>query len=490
MSAVREVLMPTSRGRGRRAVRRRRERDRDRRRDDRRARARARPAAPARAMLLQQAGLSGHLARRRDGHDRRDDAGRRRSSSSPAPLGPVRRERRRPRDPRAGAPSAATSAPAARRGAARRPAGRAARARRAGALGRRRRRAQRAARALPRRTRRAARCSTVSLRRAGSAARSPCSATRTRTTTRCSPSSARARRGRRRSGSRRPGSRARRRAPARAPRRVADDPAAAGEAALADVDPRTTTRSPRPGTATKTLPVLVRRVLTKLEGVAHEPHRQRRVAHEIESGPLTTLLDVLREELGIIEPEGRLRAGRLRRLHRPRRRRAAPLVPDRRRARSTGAEVTTVEGLGTPEELAPLQQAFTHHYAAQCGFCTSGMLMAGAGLPRRAAAPTTATAIQEALGGHVCRCTGYVEDHRRRRRRRAGRLVRHLTRHRGRQPRDDEPGGAGMKAVGARIPRYDGVAHVTGRTHVRRRRARARDALGEGVPLAARTARR
>jgi carbon-monoxide dehydrogenase small subunit len=73
-----------------------------------------------------------------------------------------------------------------------------------------------------------------------------------------------------------------------------------------------------------------------------------------------------------------------------------------------GAAVTTVEGLGTPEHLSPIQQAFTHHYAAQCGFCTSGMMMAaqayvdGGGTDDR-------EAIQEALGGHVCRCTGYVK---------------------------------------------------------------------------------
>ena len=55
------------------------------------------------------------------------------------------------------------------------------------------------------------------------------------------------------------------------------------------------------------------------------------VAHEVASAPLATLLDVLREELGDHEPEGRLRAGRLRRVHRPRRRRAAAVVPHGRR---------------------------------------------------------------------------------------------------------------------------------------------------------------
>jgi aerobic-type carbon monoxide dehydrogenase small subunit (CoxS/CutS family) len=67
-----------------------------------------------------------------------------------------------------------------------------------------------------------------------------------------------------------------------------------------------------------------------------------------------------------------------------------------------------VEGLGSAESLAPLQEAFTHHYAAQCGFCTTGMIVAahayiehGGGEDREQ--------IQHALGGHVCRCTGYVK---------------------------------------------------------------------------------
>ena len=68
----------------------------------------------------------------------------------------------------------------------------------------------------------------------------------------------------------------------------------------------------------------------------------------------------------------------------------------------------TVEGLGAPESLSPLQQAFTHHYAAQCGFCTSGMMMAAQAYIDRGGSDDPES-IQEALGGHVCRCTGYVK---------------------------------------------------------------------------------
>ena len=58
--------------------------------------------------------------------------------------------------------------------------------------------------------------------------------------------------------------------------------------------------------------------------------------------------------------------------------------------------------------MAPIQQAFTHHYAAQCGFCTSGMMMAAQSYIDRGGTDDH-EAIQEALGGHVCRCTGYVK---------------------------------------------------------------------------------
>ena len=58
--------------------------------------------------------------------------------------------------------------------------------------------------------------------------------------------------------------------------------------------------------------------------------------------------------------------------------------------------------------MSPVQQAFTHHYAAQCGFCTSGMMMAAQAYIDRGGTDDR-EAIQEALGGHVCRCTGYVK---------------------------------------------------------------------------------
>ena len=63
-----------------------------------------------------------------------------------------------------------------------------------------------------------------------------------------------------------------------------------------------------------------------------------------------------------------------------------------------GAEVRTAESLGTPDDLAPMQPAFHDHYAAQCGFCTTGMLMAAQSYLERGGTDDRA-AIQEALRG-------------------------------------------------------------------------------------------
>ncbi len=72
-----------------------------------------------------------------------------------------------------------------------------------------------------------------------------------------------------------------------------------------------------------------------------------------------------------------------------------------------GAEVTTVEALGEPNALSPLQQSFAQHHALQCGFCTPGVLMSMHALLQSTPRPSDA-AIREVLGGHLCRCTGYA----------------------------------------------------------------------------------
>jgi aerobic carbon-monoxide dehydrogenase small subunit len=71
-----------------------------------------------------------------------------------------------------------------------------------------------------------------------------------------------------------------------------------------------------------------------------------------------------------------------------------------------GCEVTTIEGLGTPDHLHPMQEAFWEHHGLQCGYCTPGMIMAGADLLRRNPDPTEGE-VRRALEGNLCRCTGY-----------------------------------------------------------------------------------
>jgi len=71
-----------------------------------------------------------------------------------------------------------------------------------------------------------------------------------------------------------------------------------------------------------------------------------------------------------------------------------------------GAEVLTIEGLAQGTKLHPLQEAFLDHGAYQCGFCTSGMLMASRALLEENPKPTKEQ-IKEGIDGNICRCTGY-----------------------------------------------------------------------------------
>jgi carbon-monoxide dehydrogenase small subunit len=75
-------------------------------------------------------------------------------------------------------------------------------------------------------------------------------------------------------------------------------------------------------------------------------------------------------------------------------------------ARANGIAVTTVEGIAVGGMLHPLQQAFAEGFAAQCGFCTSGMIVAAKALLDRKPDPDRAEVI-EAISGNICRCTGY-----------------------------------------------------------------------------------
>ncbi len=73
---------------------------------------------------------------------------------------------------------------------------------------------------------------------------------------------------------------------------------------------------------------------------------------------------------------------------------------------ANGHEINTIEGLGTMEELHPLQKAFSEKHALQCGYCTPGFLMTLLPFVQQNPHPTDEE-IREAIGGNLCRCTGY-----------------------------------------------------------------------------------
>jgi aerobic-type carbon monoxide dehydrogenase small subunit (CoxS/CutS family) len=131
------------------------------------------------------------------------------------------------------------------------------------------------------------------------------------------------------------------------------------------------------------------------------------VARDVESPPLSPLLHALREELGITSPKAGCQQGGCGACTvlvdgEPRRACLLPL------AAVDGASITTVEGLGTPDKLHAVQTAFHEHYGSQCGFCTPGFLLATHALIERSPGADREQ-IDEALAGHVCRCTGYVK---------------------------------------------------------------------------------
>jgi aerobic-type carbon monoxide dehydrogenase small subunit (CoxS/CutS family) len=131
------------------------------------------------------------------------------------------------------------------------------------------------------------------------------------------------------------------------------------------------------------------------------------VERELPLPPLTTLLHALREELGITSPKAGCQQGGCGACTvlvdgEPRRACLLPL------AAVDGASVTTVEGLGAPGNLSTVQAAYHEQYGAQCGFCTPGFVLATTALLERNPSPSREQILED-LGGHVCRCTGYVK---------------------------------------------------------------------------------
>lgn len=77
-------------------------------------------------------------------------------------------------------------------------------------------------------------------------------------------------------------------------------------------------------------------------------------------------------------------------------------------AKAHGKDIITIEGLGDPENLHPIQQAFIKNAAVQCGFCAPGLQLSAKALLDEIADPSTQE-IREAITGNLCRCTGYVK---------------------------------------------------------------------------------
>ncbi len=71
-----------------------------------------------------------------------------------------------------------------------------------------------------------------------------------------------------------------------------------------------------------------------------------------------------------------------------------------------GAEITTIEGMGTEDNLHPMQEAFWNNHGLQCGYCTPGMIMSASALLARNPNPTE-DEVRHGLEGNLCRCTGY-----------------------------------------------------------------------------------
>jgi xanthine dehydrogenase YagT iron-sulfur-binding subunit len=141
---------------------------------------------------------------------------------------------------------------------------------------------------------------------------------------------------------------------------------------------------------------------------------------ELEVDPRTTLLDALREHLHLTGTKKGCDQGQCG---------ACTVIVDGRRINSCltlavmhpGASVTTIEGLGTPASLHPMQAAFIKHDGFQCGYCTPGQICSavavldeiGAGIPSLASADLTAASrptaaeLRERMSGNICRCGAY-----------------------------------------------------------------------------------
>jgi xanthine dehydrogenase YagT iron-sulfur-binding subunit len=143
-------------------------------------------------------------------------------------------------------------------------------------------------------------------------------------------------------------------------------------------------------------------------------------SHQLDLDPRTTLLDALREHLHLTGTKKGCDHGQCG---------ACTVLLDGRRINSCltlavmhdGDRITTIEGLGDPQHLHPMQRAFVKHDGFQCGYCTSGQICSAvamldevrAGIPSHvtsdltAPPPLSAVEIRERMSGNICRCAAY-----------------------------------------------------------------------------------
>jgi xanthine dehydrogenase YagT iron-sulfur-binding subunit len=128
-------------------------------------------------------------------------------------------------------------------------------------------------------------------------------------------------------------------------------------------------------------------------------------SHNVDLEPNVTLLDALRERIGLVGTKKGCDYGQCG---------ACTVLVDGRRVLScltlammhADAEITTIEGVSPNGALHPLQQAFIEHDAFQCGFCTPGQIVSALGLLNEGHAHTDGE-IREAMSGNLCRCGAY-----------------------------------------------------------------------------------
>lgn len=127
--------------------------------------------------------------------------------------------------------------------------------------------------------------------------------------------------------------------------------------------------------------------------------------HHLQIDPRTTLLDCIRETIAYTGTKKGCDHGQCG---------ACTVHVDGRRVNSClslalmhdGQEITTIEGLGTPDSLHPMQAAFLAHDGYQCGYCTPGQIMSAVALLNEPCGPTDAD-VKEFMSGNICRCGAY-----------------------------------------------------------------------------------